>query len=45
VTSALCDDTAAGNFKFKTYDAAANDFVTKKFDNRCPTMSYDMHKS
>lgn len=45
VTSALCDDTAAQNFKFKTYDAASNDFVSKQYDNRCPTMSYDMHKS
>lgn len=45
ITSALCDDEAAQNYKFKVYDAAANDFITKKVDNRCPTVCYDMHKS
>ena len=27
VTSALCDDKTAGNYKFKVYDAAHNDFI------------------
>ena len=27
VTSALCDDKTAGNYKFKVYDQAHNDFI------------------
>lgn len=45
VTSALCDDEAAQNYKFKVYDAGTNGFVSRKVENRCPTMTYDMHKS
>lgn len=45
VTSALCDDATAGNYKFKVYDADNNDFIDKKVANRCATAAYDMHKS
>lgn len=45
VTSALCDDSAAQNYKFKVYDAASNDFTSKAPQNRCPSLGYDMHKS
>ena len=47
VTSSLCDDKQAGNYKFKVYDAAHNDFISKDVPNRCPNseLSYDMHKS
>jgi len=45
ITSALCDDSTAGNYKFKVYDAASNGFISKKVENRCASMSYDMHKS
>jgi len=47
VASALCDDKTAGNYHFKVYDAAANDFITKEETNRCPNspLNYDMHKS
>jgi len=45
VTSALCDDKTAGNYKFKVYDLAHNDFIQKDEQNRCSSMAYDMHKS
>ena len=45
VTSALCDDQTAGNFKFKVYDQDNNDFIDKKETNRCVSNAYDMHKS
>ena len=45
VTSALCDDTTAGNYKFKVYDIKYNNFVQKDVKNRCESKSYDMHKS
>lgn len=45
VTSALCDDKTAGNYKFKVYDASYNDFIKKDVPGRCPTNAYDMHKS
>lgn len=37
VTSALCDDKKAGNYKFKVYDLAHNDFISKTDQNRCVT--------
>ena len=45
VTSALCDDKAADNYKFKVYDADHNDFIQKDDQNRCTSMAYNMHKS
>lgn len=45
VTSALCDDSKAGNYKFKVYDSANNDFIKKDVPNRCSTVSYNMHQS
>ena len=47
VTSALCDDKTAGNFHFKVYDLAHNDFISKEVPDRCPSakQSYDMHLS
>jgi hypothetical protein len=45
VTSALCDDAKAGNFKFKVYDRDHNDFIQKSVPNRCGSQSYDMHQS
>ena len=46
VTSSLCDDRTAGNFKFKKYDPNAQQFVKRDEPNeRCKTMAYDMHKS
>jgi len=45
ITSALCDDKMAGNYKFKVYDQAHNDFITKEVKDRCTSKSYDMHQS
>ena len=45
VTSSLCDDKLAGNYKFKVYDAAHNDFISKEVPDRCVTKAYDMHNS
>jgi len=45
ITSALCDDQMAGNYKFKVYDQDHNDFIDKKETSRCSSISYDMHKS
>lgn len=35
VTSALCDDKLAKNYKFKVYDIAYNGFVKKDVKDRC----------
>ena len=46
VTSSLCDDNTAGNFKFKKYDPISGSFVQRdQLNQRCPTSAYDMHKS
>jgi hypothetical protein len=45
VTSALCSDKKAGNYKFKVYEPAHNDFITEDVPNRCNSMAYDMHHS
>lgn len=45
MTSALCDDQKAGNYKFKVYDPSYNDFIDKKVPNRCNSMAFDMHQS
>lgn len=45
VTSALCDDEKAGNFKFQTYSADDNAFVQKNVPNRCPNTAYNLHES
>jgi hypothetical protein len=45
VTSALCDDKTAGNYKFKVFDPAHNDFIQKEVPNRCASSVYDMHQS
>lgn len=46
ITSSLCDDKKAGNFKFKVYSSEANDFVNKTDTNRCgKKLSYNIHLS
>jgi hypothetical protein len=45
ITSSLCDDKTAGNYKFKVFDSAHNDFIDKSVPDRCVTKAYDMHKS
>jgi len=45
VTSALCSDKSAGNYKFKVYEPAHNDFITEDVPNRCNSQAYDMHHS
>ena len=46
VTSALCDDSTSGNFKFKKFDAASNSFVERdQTSQRCKTQAYNMHQS
>ena len=46
ITSVLCDDETAGNYKFKKYDPLQGGFVQRDQNHkRCKTMSYDMHKS
>ena len=48
VTSSLCDDKKAGNFKFRVYDSAHNGFIKKDDPDRCKSneeLAYDMHKS
>jgi saccharopepsin len=46
ITSVLCDDETAGNFKFKKYDPLSGGFVERdQMHKRCKTMAYDMHKS
>lgn len=45
VTSALCDDEKARNFKFATYTPEENGFVHKTVPNRCATTAYDLHES
>jgi hypothetical protein len=46
ITSVLCDDETAGNYKFKKYDPLQGGFVQRDQQHkRCKTMSYDMHKS
>ena len=45
VTSSLCDDKTSGNYKFKVFDPAHNDFIQKDVKDRCATSVYDMHKS
>lgn len=43
VTSSLCDDKTSGNYKFKVFDPAHNDFIQKDVKDRCATSVYDMH--
>lgn len=46
VTSALCDDSTSGNFKFKKFDSATNSFVERdQTSQRCKTQAYNMHQS
>jgi hypothetical protein len=46
ITSVLCDDEKAGNFKFKKYDPLSGSFVGRdQIHKRCKTMAYDMHGS
>jgi len=46
ITSVLCDDETAGNYKFKKYDPISGGFVDRdQMHKRCKTMSYDMHGS
>lgn len=46
ITSVLCDDETAGNYKFKKYDPLSGGFVGRdQIHSRCKTMAYDMHKS
>lgn len=46
ITSALCDDAAAGNFHFKKWDPVSKAFTPRGPPaKRCKTMAYDMHKS
>ena len=46
ITSVLCDDDLAGNYKFKKYDPLSGGFVARdQTHKRCKTMAYDMHKS
>jgi len=46
ITSVLCDDETAGNYKFKKYDPLSGGFVQRdQTHKRCKTMAYDMHKS
>lgn len=46
VTSALCDDSTSGNFKFKKFDSASNSFVERdQTSQRCKTQAYNMHQS
>ncbi len=46
ITSVLCDDETAGNYKFKKYDPLQGGFVQRdQMHKRCKTMAYDMHKS
>eukprot|EP00356_Strombidium_inclinatum_P011500 CAMPEP_0170482176 /NCGR_PEP_ID=MMETSP0208-20121228/2310_1 /TAXON_ID=197538 /ORGANISM="Strombidium inclinatum, Strain S3" /LENGTH=495 /DNA_ID=CAMNT_0010754983 /DNA_START=166 /DNA_END=1652 /DNA_ORIENTATION=+ len=46
ITSVLCDDETAGNYKFKKYDPMSGGFVDRdQMHKRCKSMSYDMHKS
>jgi len=45
ITSSLCDDKMAGNYKFKVYDSAHNDFIDKSVPDRCTSKAYDMHQS
>lgn len=42
----LCDDSTAGNYKFKKYDPLNGGFVERdQMHKRCKTQAYDMHKS
>ena len=42
----LCDDSTAGNYKFKKYDPLNGGFVDRdQMHKRCKTQAYDMHKS
>lgn len=46
VTSALCDDETAGQYKFKKFDANTQSFVERDQNTkRCKTSAYDMQKS
>ena len=46
MTSTLCDDETAGQFRFKKFDAQTNSFVERdQTSKRCKTMAYDMSKS
>lgn len=46
ITSVLCDDETAGNYRFKKYDPLSGGFVQRdQTHKRCKTMSYDMHQS
>jgi len=46
ITSVLCDDETAGNYRFKKYDPLSGGFVQRdQIHKRCKTMSYDMHQS
>lgn len=46
ITSVLCDDNTAGNYKFKKYDPLNGGFVERdQMHKRCKTQAYDMHKS
>ena len=46
ITSVLCDDETAGNYKFKKYDPLSGGFVQRdQMHKRCKTMAYDMHGS
>jgi hypothetical protein len=46
LTSALCDDSTAGNYHFKKWDSVQKQFVQREPPKkRCKTMAYDMHKS
>ena len=35
----------AGNYKFKVFDAANNDFIDKTVPDRCVSKAYNMHQS
>lgn len=46
ITSVLCDDETAGNYRFKKYDPLSGGFVQRdQIHKRCKTMAFDMHKS
>jgi len=46
ITSVLCDDETAGNYKFKKYDPVSGGFVDRdQKHKRCKTQAYDMHRS
>ena len=47
MTSVLCDDKLAGNYKFKKLDPITGTLQLKRgeLESRCKTTAYDMQKS